>query len=334
MEETGKKGWLDRLMFLGFAAGLLVTGFILGMVAIEFESPITETSRQAKLALAALTEQHRLKTAEMPPFMYYPIRHQGSGARTLAPGGFPGYTAFTSSDQYAAVRVIDEKGHEVFRWDLPFSTIWPGRLEKEFQVAEEAVFIRDFTIYPNGDLLALYESCATVLPGVGLVRVDRNGKVLWKNDALTHHDYCERPDGRIYALVNSFRTSPPWKGAEHIRMPCFDEQVAEISADGKVLKIIHLMDALANSPQFAPLLQSLPEDSLGGDFFHSNTANLITPEFAAHYPGLKAARSCYACVTWTPCWSWTLTRSALSGRTKVSTFTCRMIRTRCPTVTS
>ena len=56
-------------------------------------------------------------------------------------------------------------------------------------------------VFPNGDVLAFVD-------GLGVVKLDKDSKLLWKHDALAHHDAFVADDGTIYALVHVKRAVP------------------------------------------------------------------------------------------------------------------------------
>ncbi len=58
-------------------------------------------------------------------------------------------------------------------------------------------------LYPNGDLLAIYE-------GFGLIKIDKNSHLLWANPLRFHHDlWIDPASGDIWALSRVLR----WTGS-------------------------------------------------------------------------------------------------------------------------
>ena len=128
----------------------------------------------------------------------------------------------------------------------------------------------------------MYEAAGDTPWGYGLVKVDRDSHVIWKVAEHIHHDLYVRPDGSILALAHDWRDSHahPVPNAPHLGWVLLDNFVLVISPDGEVTKRISLLGAIANS-DYADLLTTVSEDEW--DLLHTNTVELITPEFAAQH---------------------------------------------------
>ena len=59
--------------------------------------------------------------------------------------------------------------------------------------------IRRAYVYPNGDLLAIFEY-------IGIFKLDKDSNVLWKSLSQNHHDFEVTPDGTIISLVRQALT--------------------------------------------------------------------------------------------------------------------------------
>lgn len=115
-------------------------------------------------------------------------------------------------------------------------------------------------LFPDGGILAIYE-------GHGLVRLDRNSRLLWAYPGHCHHDLHVDDDGRIWVLTREAELAPRFGGDE----PALLDYFTVLSAEGRFERRIPLLAALESSP-FASLLDAAPA---GGDVFHTNTLELL-----------------------------------------------------------
>ena len=118
-----------------------------------------------------------------------------------------GLTLYTSGHE-AAAWLIDMEGEVLHAWRRPYSTVWEKGGAVRRPQPDTHVYFREAMVYPNGDLLAVYEGVGDTPYGYGLVKLDRDSEVLWSYLAHTHHDLDIAPDGRIYVLTHAFVDEP------------------------------------------------------------------------------------------------------------------------------
>jgi hypothetical protein len=125
--------------------------------------------------------------------------------------------------------LVDNDGRLLWRWSL----------SKELSPAELRPGIPSgYTrLFPNGDVLAFVD-------GLGVVKLDKDSKVLWKHRALAHHDAYVADDGTIYALVHEKRAVP----AISDRYPSLLDNVEVLLPSGERLRVISIFDAIQGSP--------------------------------------------------------------------------------------
>ena len=152
------------------------------------------------------------------------------------------------------------------------------------------MYIEKARLLPNGDLLALYVAIGTSPWGMGLVRLDRDGEIVWKYLAQSHHDFDVGPDGRIYVLTHEIRDDVV-PGHQHLQPPRIDDYAVVLSPDGEELQKVWLLGALANSP-YATMLSTVPWYIAEGkgDYLHTNSIDVVTDEQAAQAPFAEAGQ--------------------------------------------
>lgn len=276
--------WVTRLVPI---LGIAVLAFLFGMVTAIRQTPPFRTVRDAWLAFCSLNEEQGIINTPWPKHMWYPAdREQGGLIQASQDKSYGDYTVFTSGDACHAT-LVDRSGHEVHRWEAPFWRVFPHSKHVPSWVPERFIVMRRALVYPNGDLLALYETIANTPSGCGLAKLDASGNVLWTYDDYAHHDVSVGVDGHVYALVHELRylTKEDTKLNPLTDLPLVEDYVAILSPDGVEEKRISLLDALIASPYYRPMLTHVDRY---GDITHNNTVDIISKEFAGHYDGVSA----------------------------------------------
>ncbi len=266
-----------------FLLGAAVLSFITGTLVVEFRlfpypqalSPAFEAARAWRRRVAATSS---LRATDL----WYSTEFRKRGVvRYDRAKAFPGYTFYTSSHAQGAL-LIDMEGRVVHRWHVPFRTAWPTQAHVHWPVPPDFIHWRRARLCRNGDVLAVYEAFGETPWGYGLAKLDRESRVLWTCPDQIHHDVCVHTDGTIFTLAHELRNTGrrPVEGAARLPDVVLDDFVMHLSADGEVLRRISLLDAIAASP-FHHLLNSVAEDEW--DLLHTNTVEVVTPEFAAHH---------------------------------------------------
>ena len=165
--------------------------------------------------------------------------------------------------------LMDMKGHVLHTWSYDFLKVWPEPL-KFFEWAPHKSSWRRVHLYPNGDLLAIFE-------GIGMIKLDVDSNLLWSAKNRCHHDICVGADGRIYTLSRSERR------LAGLQAPVLDDAITVMSPAGKTIRKISLLDAVLKSPyrQYASLIPNM------SDIFHANTVELLDGRLADRIPAFK-----------------------------------------------
>jgi hypothetical protein len=289
-------------LFLGLAraAGLASLAYIAGAAVVYFDLPTSGFLRRALGGAAAWYQARDTEpTADQaPPPKVGPIDRPDRTA--------DGFTLCMYGGNSQAV-LVDMRGREVHRWHVPFSRVWPAPTHVKGRVNDADVYFNDGHVYPNGDLLAVVEgpiNANNPSNGYGLVKLDKDSRVLWKYAEWCHHDLDVGDDGTIYVLTNAVAHSLP-RNLGHIPTPCMVDAIDVLSPDGRRLKRIPLLEAIHDSP-YAPLLGVLErasplaapggpgpaasafrDDELRRDVLHTNAVKVLPARLAARFPMWK-----------------------------------------------
>lgn len=188
-----------------------------------------------------------------------------TGVTVNEKGSAPGVN-FWLSGHRAEARLMDAEGKDLHVWSLPIQQALPSVKVRKKDV--DSQFWRRAHLFPNGDVLAIYE-------GKGLIKIDKDSKVLWALPNRAHHDLQVLEDGRIWVLTRKAHV------VERVRKdkPILEDFATLLSADGKVLKQVSILEALLDS-ESAPIFERRRMHK--GDVMHTNTIQELDGSSAKH----------------------------------------------------
>ena len=263
------------------AVGLAGIAFALGFVADEYLGRFT-TYRDLKEAVASVRTNVIAPRVSEPwerAYYYYSTRYPGEGVqRNEAGKTYPGYTLFSASFEPAAY-LVDMQGRKLHEWRLPFSAAWPSPPHIDLPGPDKYIFFRRTHVFPNGDLLAIYEAPGHWPYAYGLIKLDRDSKILWRYADLANHDLEVAADGRIYTLVHQVRTKSERELKRLRPHVVIDDAVVVLSPEGKEIERISVLNAFVAS-RYAPLLNEQADK----DVLHTNSLQIVTTEIARLFP--------------------------------------------------
>ena len=176
-------------------------------------------------------------------------------------GAQTGLNLYNSGHAPEAV-LMNMAGKVVHRWSFAFADAFPdARPPAKHRGMNQW---RRVHLLPNGDLLAIFE-------GLGIIRVDRESRLLWARYNGAHHDLYVDESGNIGVLTSTFRVHSrmhPWKDV-------LEDSITVLSPEGEELRSFSLIDAVLDSP-FAPLMDLA---AVSGDIFHTNTLEPLDDRF-------------------------------------------------------
>jgi Arylsulfotransferase (ASST) len=278
-QRAGETVW-DTASYLACLAGamliILVTGAVLTVAGIFPGPQIARAYEGGKALYQKLTAYEDVYASDL----WHPARSAGRGVTLHQQGDAQdGVTLYTSGHE-AAAYLIGMDGTVLHAWRRPYSSVWHAGAAVRRPQPDTHVYFRKAMLYPNGDLLAVYEGAGDTPYGYGLVKLDRNSEVVWSYLAHTHHDLDIGPDGRIYVLTHEF-VDEPLEGFGRLASPRLDDFLVILSPDGEELQKISLIHAVAAS-EYRHLLYGVAAYALA-DPLHTNTVDVITAAAAANF---------------------------------------------------
>ncbi len=185
---------------------------------------------------------------------------------------YKGLTLYTSGDG-AYANLIDMDGNVVHRWSLPYRKVWDQSPRGAEPRPDNLMFWDKVRMLPNGDLIAIYSAANDSPWGYGMIKIDRDSRLLWGYHAHTHHDLDITPDGRVIALTNAY-SDESIDAFNALEPHWLEDYVVELDGEsGKELSKTSLSHAFLNSP-YRELIYAIPRLALD-DPLHTNSVQFI-----------------------------------------------------------
>ena len=284
--------------------GVAGLSYVLGAAVMFFQLPSYDFLYQAFTGSVAWHERGR---PALNPFVP-PEIDEGEGITVDKPGQtYDGFTLVATTEGPRA-KLLDMRGNVVHQWELPFSRAWPSPSHVTDPVGDEQIHWFRCHLFPNGDLLAIYQVETDTPCGYGLVKLNKDSQLLWKYAGRAHHDLDVDDSGKIYTLTHQLKRRAP-AGLEYLATPYVADSLVVLSPDGQELASVPIDEAIRDSA-YALLLstataeQAIPKDQarppsgfdalLGpickGDLIHTNSVKVLPPARARKFPLFQAGQ--------------------------------------------
>lgn len=231
-------------------------------------------------AIKELRENWRTDSGLRPTLYLEPARYAGQGVtrhddERLQPGltlvaGFIGGAN--------ELQLIRTDGTVVRRWPVRFTSLFPQPDHVQpaslLPTSEWHEELHDAMALPDGAVVFNFE-------GMGLVKLDRCGEVVWTVPRMVHHAISPAPDGGFW--VASKRYVAEQSPYPHIQAPFHDETLLHVSADGAVEEEISVLEALLRETPgafFGNATYGVPN----ADMIHVNDVEPLDAQHAAAFP--------------------------------------------------
>ncbi len=188
--------------------------------------------------------------------------------KTFAQDGFNFYVSGHGPEAF----LLDMQGNLLHKWRYAYEEIWPDELPfDEWEIHK--TFWRRAHLFANGDVLAVFE-------GIGLVKIDKDSKLLWAKQIRSHHDVFVDGQEQIYTLTRRWRQ-------EHDKLSFegkyLEDFVTVLSMEGREIRKVSVLESFLNSDYASLLINTARK----GDILHTNTVEVIDSQVAATSPMFK-----------------------------------------------
>jgi hypothetical protein len=167
-----------------------------------------------------------------------------------------------------SVKVMDLDGNVLHRWTLDWFLLWPDAAhvpERLRPQSKPGTHVNGAALLPNGDLVFNFEH-------LGLLRVDRQGAVVWRLPYQTHHSVHRAADGKLWVCGQKER-SEPMPACPNLVPPFVEDTVLVVTPDGKVEAEWSILDLLVRNGRQGLLGLANRDDfstAVSGDVTHLN----------------------------------------------------------------
>jgi hypothetical protein len=269
---------------ISFYALFALGAFLAGGLSVHLD---TAVGREIKKSFDGLAEWQKLaevEQAEMQEIekqkdskLVITLLHRGEGTHT-------GYTLFTTSNEQRA-RLIDMNGKIVHEWYKPFNEAFPR--PKHVTKPKGNINWSDAWLFPNGDLMVQYNGALDTPYGYGLVKMDKDSKLIWNYSTNSHHTFDIGEDGRVYGLSQKWYKEPI-DGFPFLKPPALLDTIYVLSPEGKELDKLDIIDAFRDTA-FKDMLKIRDQVFRHvGDYFHTNSVKVLKSGVPYTIPGVKA----------------------------------------------
>lgn len=193
--------------------------------------------------------------------------HDGRGVVVHDPArAQPGVTLVCAAHAPEAV-LIDLDGEIVHRWAVDYDAVFPDTRSR----TPKTEYFRRVLLMPDGGLVVVFG-------GNGIVRIDRDSRVLWAHRIRAHHDLDVDAHGRIVTLTREARYIPGTRRNK----PLADDRIAVLAPEtGEVLLQVSLYDAFMRSdPEHRRAWTNTRRKT--GDALHTNTVSVLKAPLPDH----------------------------------------------------
>lgn len=274
--------FLISLVFLSFAAGVAVTHYRLPPSSLfrdAFEG--AEAWREKLFSLRESYQEPGAPSSPLKVLMHNPQK------------AFAGYT-LTARYNDSSASLINMQGNLIHQWKVPFRSAWPSPKHVLLPRPDKRIYWRNAYLYPNGDMLVIYESPGDTPYGYGMIKIDKDSQLMWGYAANAHHDVDVDSSGRIYALTQEISLEKI-TGAKDYPTPLIEDFVAVLSPEGKEIKKVSIPRALGQSP-FRKMLSNA---TIGKkrDLTHTNSVYVLPSGINYNLPVFKPGQVLLSCRT-------------------------------------
>jgi hypothetical protein len=275
---------VDRVAVGAFALGLAGIAFGYGFVAAKHRLFPYEQVSKLEQAADAFYKTYLQPASRATQGLALPARDGRFGAVTHdAALVAPGLTFMTLyAPEGFEARLVDPAGEVVHRWRARHSEVFPNPTHLMWKAPDEFIVWHGAALLPNGDVLFNFQDKSFPYGG-GLVRLDKDSRVVWALPANTHHDVVVEEDGTI--VVPSMHYRPEGiPETPHLVPWYYEDTVLRVSPSGEVLGETSVLKALLNYPGLITINYSDDTRVEASDLTHLNGAEPLPAALAGSFP--------------------------------------------------
>ena len=272
----------DKLVFILTSIIIIfIGGYIAGVMKPSYYhkavDPIKKTFDESETRLGV-----------RPSHFLQPSRFEGSGVTiNKTPANQDDLILLCGFfDNGNQLRLIQRDGTVVVKWPIVFSEIFPN---PDFSVPFPPT--SDWNVDMHGALALPDGSVVFNFEYAGLVKLDRHNNIVWKLRRMTHHSVEKAEGGGFWVPCRRYYPPDRQSPFPPFRTPFWEDTIAKISDDGKILKEISVPGLFYENDLEAFLTSSGEpfEKIMSWDLevVHLNKVEELPESMADDFPGFK-----------------------------------------------
>ncbi len=267
-----------RLPLILFIIALMFVAFGYGYLSASFEWPPYDTLQQAWFTAKGMIRSHTALANVAK------ARYDTSGVVVYEPDKVaPGITLITGSwnppdgDWYHGIRLINAEGTLLHEWRINPRDVWPESPHDDISTGElikkSNTMIHGAWLMPNGDVVFNFEYLT-------LVRMDKDGNVIWKLPVRTHHSVFLDKDGMFWVCGARWYERKV-KEFPHLSPPFVEDLILQVSPDGTIVREISIPRVLFQSNHEGLIFTG--SLNKGDDVVHLNNIDVLGRDLADRF---------------------------------------------------
>jgi hypothetical protein len=222
---------------LVFVLSAMVLAFGYGVVVVKYRVFPYQFLQLAEKGYRELT----VKSGQSLPQFFKRVECRPADTRATADQACPGLNLITEINARHAmcIKITDLNGRTLHSWQPDWFTVWPDAThvpQSRMPRSRPGTQIHGVVLLENGDVVFNFEF-------LGLVRMDSQGKTVWRLPYRTHHSIHRHTDGRLWVCGLRER-SPSHAG---LRQGEKEDTILEVTPEGKILREYSVEDILRNN---------------------------------------------------------------------------------------
>jgi hypothetical protein len=287
---------MERLLFI---AALCALSFGYGVATMQFEVFPYRLLKEAKLGWEAWASMDAERRNFPQAFeRFEPDAAAAPQARRLAESagdelilvtGGP-YQLLERCPQWGCIAWIAERsGRIVHTWEVDLDELWRGLSGISGDVNRLSLYPVGMALGEDRSLVVTFQGRETYPVHIGIIKLDRAGRILWKRFDRSHHWPTMDAAGQIYTPSSAYVRDLKRVGSSAVGVKCAAgesgvDAIRVLSPAGEPLRELPIMESLVKSG-YAGVFYALRD---GCNPTHLNSIALASPEVAKAIPGAAA----------------------------------------------
>ena len=279
---------MDRVLFV---VGIAIAAFLYGAASIQLKIFPYQLMRNAKLSAEAWASIERDKRSFPHAFEAFEegasatpqakTVAEGAGKERILVTGGP-YQMLSRCPTWGCMAwIADRSGKVLHAWEVDLDKLWQGLSGFSGDVNKLSLYPVGMALGGDGSLVITFQGRETYPVQIGIVKVDRDGRIVWKRFDNSSHWIAVDGEGRIYTPFTTFHRDAKHIGGTFVENVCLTgeaglDHIRVLSADGQPVREIPIVDKFIKAG-YRGVFYGLRD---GCDPVHLNSIDIVTPVLA------------------------------------------------------